>query len=53
MSQGSSTVRLDVFGLIGSFWAGLLSYLKWHSLGWAVVHTLFSWVYVIYYFIRY
>ena len=29
------------------------SYVNWHSVGWAIVHGLMSWVYVIYYIIRY
>ena len=28
-------------------------YVNWHSVGWAIVHGLMSWVYVIYYIIRY
>ena len=37
----------------GSALAMVISYCNWHSVGWAVVHGLLSWVYVIYYVIRY
>ncbi len=33
--------------------AMVISYTNWHSVGWAVIHGLMSWVYVIYYIIRY
>ena len=33
--------------------AMVISYCNWHSVGWAIVHGLLSWVYVIYYVIRY
>ena len=29
------------------------AYPNWHSVGWAIVHGLLSWLYVIYYIIRY
>lgn len=37
----------------GSALAMIISYVHWHSVGWAIVHGLLSWVYVIYYVIRY
>lgn len=37
----------------GSVLAMVISYCNWHSVGWAIVHGLLSWVYVIYYMIRY
>ncbi len=37
----------------GTIAAVVLSWLKWHSVGWAIVHGLLGWFYVIYYFIRY
>ncbi|MCR4850015.1 MAG: hypothetical protein K5870_02035 [Lachnospiraceae bacterium] len=37
----------------GSALAMVISYVNWHSVGWAIVHGIFSWVYVIYYIIRY
>ncbi len=39
-----------------SFGAGLamvISYFKWQSIGWAIIHGLLNWIYVIYYVIRY
>ncbi len=37
----------------GSALAMVISYTAWHSILWAIVHGLMSWVYVIYYAIRY
>ena len=37
----------------GSALAMVISYTAWHSVGWAIVHGLLSWVYVIYFVIRY
>ena len=37
----------------GSVLAVFISYCNWHSVGWAIVHGLLSWFYVIYYVIRY
>ncbi len=37
----------------GSALAMVISYCNWHSVGWAIFHGLLSWVYVIYYIIRY
>lgn len=39
-----------------SFGAGLamiISYVKWQSIGWAIIHGLLNWVYVVYYIIKY
>ena len=37
----------------GSALAMVISYTTWHSVGWAILHGLLSWVYVIYFVIRY
>lgn len=37
----------------GSCLAMIVSYTAWHSIGWAIFHGLLSWVYVIYYLIKY
>ena len=37
----------------GSALAMVISYTAWHSVGGAIFHGLLSWVYVIYYVIRY
>lgn len=38
---------------LGSVIAVVLSYTKWHSIGWAIFHGLLGWMYVIYYVIVY
>lgn len=35
----------------GSALAMVISYSTWHSIGWAIIHGLLSWAYVIYFFI--
>lgn len=45
------TVRSGVS--FGSALAMVISYNAWQSIGWAIFHGLLSWVYVIYYIIRY
>ena len=37
----------------GSCLAMVSSFTTWHSVGWAIIHGLLSWVYVIYYILRY
>jgi len=37
----------------GSVLAMVISYVQWHSIGWAIFHGLMSWGYVIYYLIKY
>lgn len=37
----------------GAVLAMVISYVKWRSIGWAVLHGLLNWVYVIYYVIKY
>jgi transcriptional regulator with XRE-family HTH domain len=37
----------------GAALAMVISYAEWGSIGWAIVHGLLNWVYVIYYVIRY
>ena len=45
-------INFDITG-IGTIIAVILSWLKWHSIGWAIIHGLLSWLYVIYYVIKY
>ena len=45
------TVKAGV--TFGSALAMVISYTAWKSIGWAIVHGLLSWAYVIYYIIRY
>ncbi|MDD7611586.1 MAG: hypothetical protein PUJ82_11775 [Spirochaetales bacterium] len=37
----------------GSALAMIISYTAYKSIGWAIVHGVLSWIYVIYYIIRY
>ena len=37
----------------GSALAMVISFTTWHSVGWAILHGLLGWVYVIYYVVRY
>lgn len=37
----------------GSALAMVISYTTWHSVGWAIVHGLLGWIYVIYFVLRY
>ena len=37
----------------GSALAMIISYVQWHSIGWAILHGVLGWAYVIYYVIKY
>ena len=37
----------------GSVLAVVISFATWKSVGWAIIHGLMGWVYVIYFLIRY
>ena len=37
----------------GSALAMVISYVHWHSIGWAIIHGCLSWIYVLYYIIKY
>lgn len=37
----------------GSCLAMVISYTNWHSVFWAIIHGLMSWLYVIYFMLRY
>ena len=41
------------FVAIGGVLAMIISYVNWHSIGWALLHGLLNWGYVLYYIIRY
>ena len=47
----SKTVQHGI--TFGSALAMVISYVNWHSIGWAIIHGILSWGYVIYYVIRY
>ena len=38
---------------VGTCLAMVISYVNWHSVGWAIVHGLMSWLYVIYFVLAY
>lgn len=38
---------------MGAVLAMIISYAKWKSIGWAILHGIFNWGYVIYYIIKY
>ncbi len=59
-SQGNNIViektvkkGIDTSAAVGIALAVMLSYTKWQSIGWAIVHGFMNWAYVIYYAIRY
>ena len=37
----------------GSALAMIISYVKWRSIGWAILHGMLGWAYVIYYVLKY
>lgn len=47
----NKTVKSGV--TFGSALAMVISYNTWQSIGWAIVHGLLSWGYVIYFIIKY
>lgn len=47
----TKTVKAGVS--FGSALAMVISYVNWHSIGWAIFHGIFGWFYVIYYAIKY
>ena len=52
--ENSSTKKAIKSGItFGSALAMVISYTTWRSVLWAIVHGLLSWVYVIYFLLRY
>lgn len=39
--------------LYGCILALVVSYVNWHSVLWAIAHSVFSWFYILYFVIRY
>lgn len=37
----------------GAALAMVISFVKWQSIGWAILHGMLNWIYVIYYIIKY
>ena len=46
-------MQVNYFVGFGSALSMVISYDKWHSIIWAIIHGFFSWFYVIYYIIQY
>ena len=38
---------------LGSILAVVISYVKWQSIGWAILHGAMGWIYVLYYYLNY
>jgi len=50
----NNNVRNVTKGLsFGAALAMVISFVKWQSIGWAILHGLLNWIYVIYYIIQY
>lgn len=50
----NKTVKNVTKGLsFGSALAMVISYVTWKSIGWAILHGLLNWIYVVYYIIKY
>ncbi len=50
----NETVNTVKKGLsFGAALAMVISYVTWQSVGWAIVHGLFGWAYVIYFALKY
>lgn len=50
----NNTVEHVTKGLtFGAALAMIISYVKWQSIGWAILHGLLNWIYVMYYIIKY
>lgn len=52
MSNNNNTTIETGIGF-GCALATVISYSNWHHIGWAILHGIFSWFYVIYYAIVY
>ena len=56
-SWGRSRLSLTYYPermiLFGMMLATVVSYVNWHSIGWAILHGLLNWGYILYYLIRY
>ena len=50
----NNTVKNVTKGLsFGAALAMVISYVTWRSIGWAILHGILNWIYVIYYVIKY
>ena len=48
-NKSNNTTKTGVS--LGCVLAVVLSFCKWHSIGWAILHGILGWFYVIYYVI--
>jgi len=53
INKGTTVETVEKGVSFGAVLAMVISYAHWHSIGWAVIHGLLGWVYVIYYLFRY
>lgn len=53
INKGTTVETVEKGVSFGAVLAMVISYAHWQSIGWAVIHGLLGWVYVIYYLIRY
>ena len=51
--QNNTKTNIETGISFGCALAMIISYVNWHSIGWAILHGLTSWGYVIYYLIKY
>lgn len=51
MKKTNTSSGIGCGAALGMVIAVVLSWTAWHSILWAIVHGLLSWIYVIYYFI--
>jgi len=38
---------------VGNVIAAIISFAKWHSIGWCILHGFLGWIYIIYYLFVY
>ncbi|MBY2723165.1 hypothetical protein KWV75_18375 [Clostridioides difficile] len=55
MGSNNNTIKSTVKKGIsfGSCLAMIISYTAWKSIPWAIFHGLMSWIYVLYYWVKY
>lgn len=54
LSESGNVVKKAAKGIsFGSALAMVISYVKWKSVGWAILHGLLNWIYVVYFVCRY
>lgn len=53
MTTNRAATSIGPFAVIGMALAVMLSWGQNHSIGWAILHGLLDWFYVIYWFFKY